>query len=116
MGIYIMKGGAGACDPCSDESRRSSEVILASLKATEKLIKKREKECPISTGPSLEGAVTAVVAANRLKKNSETKKSRDPTHWHLYENDSGKYWENGDGSEAFWVMMLVTLYHLDGLL
>ena len=98
-----MKGGDKACDPCSDESKESDDAILASLKATEELIIKSQESCSEEKGHSLNAAATAVVAAKKLQNISKTKKSRDPSHWHLYENNSGKYWENGDGSEAFWV-------------
>lgn len=98
-----MKGGNKVCDPCSDESKKTNAAILSSLEETKKLINESTKACPMSARPSLKGAVTAVRAAKKLQNISETKKSRDPSHWHLYENDSGKYWENGDESEAFWV-------------
>ena len=97
-----MKGG-NVCNPCSEESKKSNENILISLKNTQELINKSQELCSRRKGLSLKTAATAVVAANRIKKISETKKSIDPTHWHLYENDSGKYWENGNESEAFWV-------------
>ena len=99
-----MKGGAGACDPCSKEREKHNKAISDSLTATQRLIDESRKACPMSTRPSFKGAVTAVRAAKKLQNISETKKSRNPTHWHLYKNDSGMYWENGDESEAFWVV------------
>jgi hypothetical protein len=97
-----MKGG-NVCDPCSEESKKSNEAILISLKKTQELINKSQELCTEGKGRSLKTAATAVVAANRFKNISETNKSSHRNHWYLYENDSGKYWENGDESEAFWV-------------
>jgi hypothetical protein len=99
--LYIMKGGEN-CDPCSEKNRESDKAILKSLEETKALMVKREKSCPGGKGPSLKAVGTTVLAANKFKKIG-AKKYEDPTHWHLYENDSGKYWENGDETEAFWV-------------